>query len=201
MRRFSLFIILCALMQVLYFSSCGEDENDDDKQRPKIEHASMNVNDTLYVTDINYSPQEMSLKLNDSLNVNHEIDTLTIGKWMYINAGFSDDKSLSTFKVELKLKYRSRPDEEGKQKELDSLFVKLGRNIYGKDSIVVNRNRLLLLTDTLNRNIDSTPFRLGLVEGDYPLKVVCVDVSGKRDSVIFPVRVLLRKTIYNGRLK
>lgn len=183
------------LIPVIYFSSCAKDENDDDKERPRIVYAHINVNDTLYVADKN-----ITIKLNDSLSSNHEIDTLTIGKWVYINAKFHDDKGLSTFKVETRLRYVSKTGTEG-EKILDTLFVKLGRNIFGKDTIEVAQNRLMQIPDTITRKYDNIPVKLGLVANDYPFKVVCLDISGKRDSIQVPVRVIHRKTIYDGRFK
>lgn len=200
MRKFSLSIIFLILVPALYFSSCAEDENKDDNEIPKILYAHINVNDTLYVTDTIYSKEEITLKLNDSLSVNHEIDTLTIGKWVYINAAFADDKSLSTFKVETTLRYKSKAG-TGDDKTLDTLFVKLGRNIFGKDTIKVAQNRLMQIPDTIIRKYNNIPVKLGLVANDYQFKVVCLDASGKRDSIQFPVRMLFRKTIYDDRFK
>lgn len=195
MRKFSLLIVLFILIQGIYFSSCAKDDNDDDDDRPKVEYAHINVNDTLYVADRN-----VTIKLNDSLSLNHEIDTLTIGKWVYINAGFHDDKGLSTFKVETTLRYVSKTGTED-EKILDTLFVKLGRNIFGKDTIKVAQNRLMQIPDTITRKYNNIPVKLGLVPNDYSFKVVCLDISGKRDSIQFPVRVLHRKTIYGDRFK
>ncbi|MFV0417644.1 MAG: hypothetical protein ACK5KT_02770 [Dysgonomonas sp.] len=200
MQKFSLSIILLLLVPTLYFSSCAEDENKDDNESPKIVYAHINVNDTLYVTDTVYSKQEVTLKLNDSLSLNHEIDTLTIGKWVYVNAEFRDDKSLSTFKVETTLRYKSKAG-TGDDKTLDTLFVKLGRNIFGKDTIQVAQNRLMQIPDTITRKYNNIPVKMGLVPNDYQFKVVCLDASGKRDSIQFPVRLLFRKTIYNDRFK
>lgn len=200
MQKFSLSIIFLILVPALYFSSCAEDENKDDNERPKIVYARINVNDTLYVTDSIYSKEAVILGLNDSLSINHKIDTLTIGKWVYINAEFHDDKGLSTFKVETRLRYASEVGTED-EKILDTLFIKLGRNIFGKDTIEVTRNRLMLIPDTIIRKYDNIPVKLGLVPNDYPFKVVCLDISGKRDSIQFPVRLLFRKTIYEDRFK
>lgn len=197
MQKFSLSIIVFILFPVFYFSSCAEDENEEDKEIPKIEYAHINVNDTLYVTDRNYTEEDVTIKLNDSLSINHEIDTLTIGKWIYINAAFSDDKNLSTFKVETKLRYKSKTGEN----ILDTLFVKLGRNIFGETQIKVSRNKLMQVPDTITRRYNNIPIKLGLIEGDYDFKVVCLDISGKRDSIIFPVRIIPRKTIYEDRFK
>lgn len=200
MQKFSLSIIFLILVPALYFSSCAEDENKDDNEIPKILYAHINVNDTLYVTDTIYSKEEITLKLNDSLSVNHEIDTLTIGKWVYINAAFADDKSLSTFKVETTLRYKSKTG-VGDDKTLDTLFIKLGRNIFGEKSIKVARNRLMQIPDTITRKYNNIPVKMGLVPNDYQFKVVCLDTSGKRDSIQFPVRMLFRKTIYDDRFK
>lgn len=198
MRQFSLFLILCMLMPVIYFSSCAEDENEDDNERPVVEYAHINVNDTLYVRDKDYSKEEIILKLNDSLNIHHEIDTMTIGKWMVINAAFRDDKGLSSFKVETRLRYKARPG--GNDEELDTIFFKLGRNIFGKDTIKVARNRLMQIPDSITRMYDRVPIKMDLIPNDYDVKVTCIDVSGKRDSITFPIRVIHRKTIYDARL-
>jgi len=204
MRKFSLFIILAIVSPTLYFSSCAKVDDVDDNIRPVIMYAMMNVNDTLYKRNSDGTAEV--IKLNDSTNLNHQIDTLVIGKWLYISAQFIDNYKLSTFKVETNLRYRYKGDPVENQESdtyKDSILevVKLGRNIFGKDSITVTGNRLLQIPDTITRMYKNVPYRLGLIAGDYPLKVVCMDVAGNRDSVTFPVRYLHRSIVYEARGK
>lgn len=198
MRKLTLFILLILVLPIIYLSCSKSD--DDDIDPPVIKYAKLNVNDTLYSSNV-------TLKLNDSTNVDHEIDTIVVGKWMYINAGFVDKgKGMSSFKVETNLLYRYEGDAGGSgpaEKYQDSILKinKVGGPIYGKDTISVYRNWLVEIQDSIIRNHNGSLVSLKLIKDDYPLKVVCMDIDGNRDSVIFPVRYVHRSDIYNARLK
>lgn len=201
MRKLNLFLLLIFIVPSVYFSSCAKDD-DDDNDRPVILYAHMNVNDTLYRGDDN------KILLNDSTKADtHEIDTVVIGKYLSINAAFRDKgKGLSSFKVETNLRYKYNgeiPENSPVDKYKDSILeiVKLGRSIYGRDSVSVAQNRLTQIPDSITRNYQGGLITLKLVAEDYPLKVVCMDIGGNRDSITFPVRYLHRKTIYDAKDK
>lgn len=198
MRKLNLFFLLTVLLPCIYFSSCEKGDSTD-VDLPIVVYAKMNVNDTLYPS------KGIEIKLNDSTNVYHEIDTVVIGKWMYINASFIDKgKGLSSFKVETNLTYRYKGNDieagsSDKYKDSIMPIIKVGGVIYGKDTATVARNWLVLIQDSITKSYSGSTVRLGLVEDDYITKVVCMDIEGNRDSISFPVRFLNRKTIYESR--
>ncbi|MDR2955201.1 MAG: hypothetical protein LBV43_08980 [Prevotella sp.] len=188
MRKVVLSIICLFVVSLFYFTSCGEDKSDD-KVPPVIEFAKFNVNDTIW------DGLETLITINDSTKEQtHLIDTVVIGKWLYISARFTDNeaKGLSTFKVETNLVYK------GKEGVKDSLLeiVKLGRSIFAQNDVSVYYNKLVQISDTIRRNTTGSGVQnLGLVEGDYSVKVVCIDVAGNTDSQTFPVRFIRRNKI------
>lgn len=195
MKNINLFLLLVLVLPAIYFSSCSKD--DDDFELPSIEYARINMNDTLLLADGG------KIILNDSTNVNHKIDTVVIGKLMYVDASFTDvGNGLSSFKVETNLKYKYGGDtSENPEMYKDSIFkvIRLGGDIYGEDTISVYRNWLLEIPDSITRNYRGKLVTLKLEENDYSTKVVCLDIAGNRDSVIFPVRFISRKTIYDAK--
>ncbi len=198
MRNFCLFVIFLVLLPLVY--SCAKDDDADDKEPPTVSDVKFNVNDTLRYGLVT---QPSTLRVNDSTKVKAEmIDTVVAGKWLAISAAFHDDNRLSSFKVQGVIAYR---DEEGNT-YLDTI-VRSGQNIFGVKDTIVHKNRLILLADSTQkynkdkkRNVD-----VRVVEGDYMLDVVCMDVTGKVNTDTtqnyegtHPIRIVRRKAILDA---
>lgn len=198
MKKFNIFLLSIIIVPCLYFSSCAKDENED-FDAPSILYVRMNLHDTLY------NKEGQKIILNDSTNLDYLIDTVVMDKWLFIDAAFLEEGSgLSSFKVETELRYKYNGDRlEDHEMYKDSILkiMRRGNNIYDKDTAFIYGNRLVKLTDSIARNYKGTSVPLKLVEGDYDTKVVCMDIAGNKDSIIFPVRYLYRSTVLKNRMK
>lgn len=197
MKNLCLLLIGLTIIPMIWFSSCAKTEDDNDKITPVISNVRFNANDT-----INW--QGSIIKINDSTSINKELDTLVVGKILYLSGKFSSNKinALSGYKVELW--YKSENKKFGKER--DDTLRAIGKSIYGLTDADIWNNRLALILDSISRaekgknGQDTTVFYFPIT-GDYKVNVVCGDIYGNRDSIQFPVRLLLRESIYNSRKK
>lgn len=191
----------------IYFSSCAKEENSEN-EKPVMSEISINLNDTIMYFDL-ITNKRKTLKFNDSISrskidPSNRIDTVIIGKWMYISARFVDEGGLSTFKVGDTLTYKDI--DPNKADPLDSILniVKLGESIFNKKDVYVFRNRLIQLPDTLRRegiaygkNRRDTLIR---ISEDYKLLVACMDKAGNKDSTYIPIRLITRDKFLESRI-
>ncbi|MDR1707065.1 MAG: hypothetical protein LBR46_03590 [Prevotella sp.] len=196
MKNLCLLLIGLTIIPMLWFSSCAKTEEDNDKIAPVIGIVRFNSNDT-----INW--KGIIIKINDSTFTNRELDTLTIGKVLYLSGKFSSNKdnALSGYKAELWYKSRSK-----NLKERDDTLKAIGKSIFGMTDADIWNNRLMTIPDSISRtergkNVQDTTVFYFPIEGDYKVNVVCGDIYGNRDSIQFPVRLLSRKSIYDSRNK
>lgn len=196
MKNLCLLLIGLTIIPMLWFSSCAKTEEDNDKIAPVIGIVRFNSNDT-----INW--KGIIIKINDSTFTNRELDTLTIGKVLYLSGKFSSNKdnALSGYKAELWYKSRSK-----NLKERDDTLKGIGKSIFGMTDADIWNNRLMTIPDSISRtergkNVQDTTVFYFPIEGDYKVNVVCGDIYGNRDSIQFPVRLLSRKSIYDSRNK
>ncbi|MBK5720571.1 hypothetical protein JGH11_06775 [Dysgonomonas sp. Marseille-P4677] len=208
MRNFCLLILLLICIPAIYFSSCAKVENDE-KDLPVMSEISINLNDTIMYLDP-LTNKRRALKFNDSISRSKidpkdRVDTVIIGKWMYISARFKDEGGLSTFKAGDTLVYKDIND--NKNNKLDSALkiVKLGQSIFGQTDIYVSRSRLIQLPDTIRR----TGIAYGNQRNDtlirrtenHKLLVACMDKSGNKDSTYVPIRIITRKEFIESRTR
>lgn len=206
MRNFCFLILLLIGIPAIYFTSCAKVENEE-RDAPDMSEISINLNDTI----VYFDPVEMkrkTFKFNDSvsrskIDPKDRVDTVIIGKWMYISARFKDEGGLSTFKAGDTLKYQNINE----SKKLDSTLriVRLGQPIFGQTDIYVSRSRLIQLPDIL--------YRVGIAYGDqrndtltrriedHKLLVACMDKSGNKDSTYVPIRIITRAKFIESRIK
>lgn len=191
----------------IYFSSCAKEENSEN-EKPVMSEISINLNDTIMYFDL-ITNKRKTLKFNDSISrskidPSNRIDTVIIGKWMYISARFVDEGGLSTFKVGDTLTYKDI--NSNKADPLDSILniVKLGESIFNKKDVYVFRNRLIQLPDTLRRegiaygkNRRDTLIR---ISEDYKLLVACMDKAGNKDSTYILIRLITRDKFLESRI-
>lgn len=196
MKNLCLLLIGLTIIPMLWFSSCAKTEEDNDKIAPVIGIVRFNSNDT-----INW--KGIIIKINDSTFTNRELDTLTIGKVLYLSGKFSSNKdnALSGYKAELWYKSRSK-----NLRERDDTLRAIGKSIFGMTDADIWNNRLMTIPDSISRtergkNVQDTTVFYFPIEGDYKVNVVCGDIYGNRDSIQFPVRLLSRKSIYDSRNK
>lgn len=207
MRTFCIFIFALMSFFSIYFSSCAKEENSEN-EKPVMSEISINLNDTIMYFDL-ITNKRKTLKFNDSISrskidPSNRIDTVIIGKWMYISARFVDEGGLSTFKVGDTLTYKDI--DPNKADPLDSILniVKLGESIFNKKDVYVFRNRLIQLPDTLRRegiaygkNRRDTLIR---ISEDYKLLVACMDKAGNKDSTYIPIRLITRDKFLESRI-
>lgn len=183
---------------MIWFSSCVKTEDNNDGIKPVIDSLSFrfNANDT-----INW--EGTFITINDSTSRNKELDTLVIGKMLYMSGKFSSNKlnALSGYKVELWYKLTNKT-----KKEIDAKLIAIGKSIYGQTDADIWNNRLMTILDTISKiekgkNGQDTTVLYFPIAGDYKVNVVCGDIFGNRDSIRFPVRLLSRESIYNSRNK
>ncbi|MDR0824982.1 MAG: DUF4625 domain-containing protein [Prevotella sp.] len=196
MKNFCLILIILIIVPAAWFSSCSGSDDYNDNEKPVISNVRFNSNDTIIYNN-------ETITINDSLNTEaNRIDTLVIGKIVYLTARFQDNLALSGYKVALDSVLENR----GNGKDSAYTFYALGANIFGekrdvKDTII-RRNNLLTIPNFFLRakTNETVPIR----EGEYSMKVVCGDKYGgenSRDSVISKVMLFSRETIYNIRKK
>lgn len=207
MRTFCIFIFALMSFFSIYFSSCAKEENSEN-EKPVMSEISINLNDTIMYFDL-ITNKRKTLKFNDSISrskidPSNRIDTVIIGKWMYISARFVDEGGLSTFKVGDTLTYKDI--NSNKADPLDSILniVKLGESIFNKKDVYVFRNRLIQLPDTLRRegiaygkNRRDTLIR---ISEDYKLLVACMDKAGNKDSTYILIRLITRDKFLESRI-
>lgn len=206
MRNFCLVILLLIGIPAIYFSSCAKVESEE-RGAPVMSEISINLNDTIMYLDP-VTKKRQALKFNDSISRSkidpkNRIDTVIIGKWMYISARFRDEGGLSTFKAGDTLHYQNIND----SKKMDSVLkiVKLGQSIFGKTDIYVSRNRLIQLPDTLRRTgtaygSQRNDTLVRRIE-DHKLLVACMDRGGNKDSTYVPIKILTREKFIESRVK
>jgi hypothetical protein len=181
---------------MLWFSSCAKTEDNNDGIAPVISNIRFNSNDT-----INW--EGTIIKINDSTSTSRELDTLVIGKILYMSGYFSTNntKALSGYKVELWYKLINSDMEV-----LDDTLTAIGKNIYGMTEADIWNNRLIQIPDSVSRTEEN---EAGIdvsviykpIAGDYTVNVACGDIYGNKDSTLFSIRLLSRETIYNSRNK
>jgi len=204
MKNFCISVIVIILLPVIYFSSCAKVE-DNNVARPTISNLRFNESDTmLYYDDSNI---RRSIRFNDSVYTNRQIDTLIPGKWLYVSADMHAEGKLSTFIVRGELRYISKEDKGYP----DSIYkiTRLGLNIFSdKQDSTVYRNRLIQIPDTLRissrrfimdgkvRNEEDTLYLY--TEEPYELMTVLMDRFGNSsDSTkdVRQVKFLTRKEL------
>ena len=199
MKNLCLLLISLTVIPMLWFSSCAKTEDNNDGIKPVIDSLSFrfNANDTI-------NKNGTIIKINDSTSINKELDTLVIGKMLYMSGKFSSNKvnGLSGYKVELW--YRLRND--SLNKEIDEKLKAIGRSIFGLTDADIWNNKLMTIPDSISRTergkyVQDTTVFYSPIEGDCKVNVVCGDIYGNRDSIQFPVRLLSRKSIYDSRSK
>ncbi|MFV0537677.1 MAG: hypothetical protein ACK5M3_09930 [Dysgonomonas sp.] len=198
MKNLCLLLIGLTIIPMIWFSSCVKTEDNNDGIKPVIDSLSFrfNANDT-----INW--EGTFITINDSTSRNKELDTLVIGKMLYMSGKFSSNKlnALSGYKVELWYKLTNKT-----KKEIDAKLIAIGKSIYGQTDADIWNNRLMTILDTISKiekgkNGQDTTVLYFPIAGDYKVNVVCGDIFGNRDSIRFPVRLLSRESIYNSRNK
>ena len=208
MRNFCLVILLLIGIPAIYFSSCAKVESEE-RDAPVMSEISINLNDTIMYLDP-VTKKRQALKFNDSISRSkidpkNRIDTVIIGKWMYISARFRDEGGLSTFKAGDTLLYKDITISQKSKLDSTLRIVKLGQSIFGQTDIYVSRSRLIQLPDTL--------YRTGMAYGDqrndilvrkaedHKLLVACMDKAGNKDSTYVPIKILTREKFIESRVK
>lgn len=201
MRNFCLSIVFLIGISTIYFS-CAKEENQE-TEPPVIDRSTLrvNMNDTLLYRSADGKIQR--LRINDSLNINREIDTVVIGKWIYVSVRLRDNEGLSTFKVQGELSYDKVNVQDPQKGDSILKFVKIGQPIFGETDVYAYRNRIVQIQDTIKR-YDKTGRVDTLVldnTKDHELKIACIDIAGNGDSLHIPFRLVSRKKVYDDRIK
>lgn len=194
MKNFYPALIILTTILSICFSSCSSSDSHEDNEKPTISNVRFNYNDTIIYNGIR-------IKINDSLNMNSDrIDTLVIGKMIYLTAHFRDNLALSSYKVVLD----SLAENKGTGNDSVFTFEALGADIFGykKDitDTIISRNELLTTPNYFIRSQKGDTLQIR--EGAYQIKVVCGDKYGgenSRDSVVSKIMLYSRKTIYDIR--
>lgn len=197
-KRF-LLIVISVLCTIIIFFSCEKSTESSDTEPPKIMDVKTNIKDAV-VTDLGDS-----LFLNtDSLNI-ARIDTIVLGHRILFSARFTDNEALSSYKIVIDVD----PANEGNEGEDAIFYVSRGWTLFGqglesvkKDTTIVKQNNIIT-TETIEemKAGDTVAKDYPVREGDYSLKVCCVDKAGNRDSLIRTIRLLKRETILKSRLQ
>lgn len=193
MRNFCLILLLITIAPSLWFSSCAKVDEYGDSETI-ISDVVFNMDDTIYIEDL-----KMNIIINDSASIKpNNIDTLVIGKPVYIKARFQDEIGLSSFKVEMKI------DSSKLTPTKDSLyyFYSLGADIFSSSrnkiyDITVRKNTLVTIPVTvtrLNKETNETE-SVDVYQGDYIIKVACLNLAGRGDTIYHKVKLLSRDSI------
>ncbi|NDV96074.1 hypothetical protein D0T84_14295 [Dysgonomonas sp. 521] len=201
MRNFCLILISIIIVPSIWFSSCAKSETYDTDDKPVVSDVRFNFNDSLMYAD------GTLIKLNDSANTNPDrIDTLILGKMVYLTARFQDNVGLSSYRVKLVI------DSSRLTPTNDSLlsFYSLGADIYSSNKhkiydTVIQKNTLITIPTYALRTNKETQLKdtVAIYQGDYIMQIACGNIAGNRDSTSFSYRVklLTRDSIYTIRKK
>lgn len=201
MRNFCLILITIIIVPAVWFSSCSKSETYDTDDTPIVSDVRFNFDDSLMYAD------GTIIYLNDSTNTAPgRIDTLIIGKIVYLTARFQDNIGLSSYRVKMVI------DSSRLTPTNDSLlsFYSLGADIYSsnkykiKDTII-RKNTLITIPTYALRTDKETLLRdtVAIYQGDYIMQIACGNIAGNKDSTSFAYRVKLlsRDSIYAIRKK
>lgn len=185
-------IILAISFIVLY--SCEKSTDRDDREPPIISDIRTNISGIEETSDI-IETTSGSIRIN--LNPDREIDTLVIGRNIYISLRVSDNDELSSLRVSIE-----PIDPKAPSSSTEKAFTAMPKTysgVFGKKDTT--------FTKVYFGNVP--PFYKGsneediltIIEGDYHLKVRAVDYSGNQtDSLAYRiVRLLDPKTISGER--
>lgn len=188
MKNLCLAIIFLTVVPMVWFSSCAKVESDD-TQNPVVSEVRFNTDDTIMW-------KGDTIRINSSKNTSeNRIDTLVIGKIIYMTARFTDNVALSGYIVRMDSVQPSI-----QKKDSAFIFKTTGLNIFRKTDTIIKLNKLIQIPDTLSgRNAKvRKPVRQG---DDYKMWVVVGDMANNRDSISPRVKLLTRDSIYQIRKK
>lgn len=179
---------IISLVIILLASCVGSSENDD-REQPIITDIRLTSSAMLGDTIMN---GEDSILLNR--NPYATIDTLIIGKSMFFSARFTDNDKLSSFRLNLdSVELAADPE------RIDRAYTYWQRytSIFGKDTITISKQRFGTIPDSIA--VDTK--NLKLREGDYYVRVMCVDVAGNQTDTLKysrDVKLFYRETLINS---
>lgn len=190
MRTFYILVILFIFLPLMFIQSCAKAE-DENNENPQISEVFFNLRDTIH-----WNGEVFSINNNNTLDDVSRMDTLPIEKMVYVRARFDDmakANSLSGYLVVLDSIYGST--------RIDSVFrfSRQGGSIFGKSDTLVERNNLTRIPFSFTKNQNGKIETFYTYQGDYSMKIVCGNTFGRRDSLIYTVKVLSRDSIYKIR--
>ena len=173
-----LFFILIAL------SSCMSNTENNDKEKPVI--SDIYYNFTLVKQDT------LMYGINDSILLNRNrdalIDTLIIGKPIYLSAHFHDNDQLSSYYLSLDSLEYMPADSIFADKAFT--FKKGFSNIFAKKDTILVKQYFASIPDSISVGAGYLHTR----EGNYLLRIRCVDIAGNStDSLGYTKEVKLFK--------
>lgn len=192
LRFFSIALIL------VLFISCAEVEHDQEK--PVISNVRLNIRDTLM-----YAGKVIRINV-DSLNPDpNRIDTLVIGKMIYLSATLRDDMMLSSYTT--RLDSIATDDREFRA----FTFIKSGININNpKDGdrkhFELKRQQVIIIPDSISTPVAEGKTKVkGVRSEEYKFTVRCIGANAKEgdtlhvSSSVHRVKLFTRKELYELR--
>lgn len=196
MKKYILFFI-GALIGLNIFFSCAEDENDKDKDSPKILDIKVNWGDTISYNGVVDTVNAPKYRQNSTAP-----DTIITGRKVNFSARFQDDRGLSTYMIKIYSRDNLIPDIDsdftacqrlyyhdyssmGEQKDTVLCMIDTwSRDVFNQRDTVVSQNDMIILakypktvrTATEGLVTKQVPVR----PGNYRFDVYCVDKSGKQ---------------------
>lgn len=190
-KKYPFLLIVAVAFTISFgFISCGDKSESYDQTSPQISDVRFNLQDTIMKGDV-------LLTIINPKTVATE-DTLIIGKIVYLNAHFStkNENALSSYKVELYLNTKSAKDSIRK----DTLFA-VSAKIAGQTEITIEKNRLMLIPDSITVRDQTGNTLYGPVEGRYKMMIEYGDIYGNRDTTYRDINLLKRITLEKAKLK
>lgn len=190
-KKYSFLLIIAVTFTIAFgFISCGDKSENYDQIAPQISDVRFNLQDTIMKGDVLFTI------INPKTTTTE--DTLIIGKVVYLNAHFStkNENALSSYKVELYVDTKSAKDSIRK----DTLFA-VSAKIAGQTEITIEKNRLMLIPDSVNVRNQTGSTLYGPVEGRYKMMIEYGDIYGNRDTTYRDINLLKRITLENAKLK
>lgn len=187
MRNLFIALIIVLIVPAVWFSSCAKVDNYEGAGKPTVSDVRFNANDTLHLQDGEV------IVLNDSTKRGpSHIDTLIIGKTLYLNARFRDNIGLSSYRVKMEINSQA-----GEPYKLWAL---------GEDIFSTKRHKV---TDTIiiRNSLFSIPYyvlskdTIYMKQGEHELQIAYGNIANKRDSSYYKVLLLSRDSILSIRKK
>ncbi len=163
------------------FFACSEDENDNDKEAPRVSAIKIANNDTIILSADNI--------LYFNRGVDPAVDTLVTGRYIPLSIRLQDNRAVGSFKIRICFDSLSQTRPAANTSDTTIRVVKTWHEAFGKQDTTITWGRqqvtkCIEIPDSVQVQRNNRRINIAVTEGFYFLDVFCVDVSGNEmDSI------------------